>query len=61
MTIDRQMVGDFALAVLIALPMAAFARPDPLMPQAKTAAAPVVQTAVVAQLAPVTQRSSLLG
>ena len=60
--IDRQLIGDVALAVLIALPTVAVARPQPFVHQDHAAAAaPLVKTAAVAQRAPVAPRLSLLG
>jgi hypothetical protein len=59
--IDRHMIGDIALAVLIALPTVAIARPEPLIHKDHVVRTPLVQSAVVAQRTPMTPRSSLLG
>jgi hypothetical protein len=59
--VDRQLIGDIALAVLIALPTAAIARPGMLLHKDAVAAVPLIQTTAVAQRAPLTRQSSLLG
>jgi hypothetical protein len=60
--IDRHFVGDFALAVLLAIPAVAISRPQPLTPKDRhLAAIPLVQTAAAAQRPPLTPHSSLLG
>lgn len=46
--IDRQMLGDIGLAILIALPTAAFARPEPVVSD-KIAVSPVVEQAAAAE------------
>lgn len=58
---DRQLIGDVALAVLIALPTTAIARPEPLFHTDRTAVVPLAQTPSVAERVPVTPRASLLG
>jgi hypothetical protein len=60
MTIDRQLLGDIALAVLLALPTAAFARPEPLVSQ-ETATTPMVEKAAIVERSSVERRVSLLG
>jgi hypothetical protein len=58
--VDRQWLGDLGLAVLLALPFAAFAAPQPTPPP-KNAAAPMhAQTAAADRLA-ADGRISLLG
>jgi hypothetical protein len=59
--LDRQLIGDVALAVLIALPTAALARPDPLNHKDRAAVVPLAQTPAMAERAPLTSRDSLLG
>ena len=60
--IDRQFIGDVALAVLIALPTVAMAGPQPLVHKDHAVEAiPLVNSAVIAQRAPVAPRLSLLG
>jgi hypothetical protein len=56
---DRHLIGDVALAVLIALPAAALARPEPLIHKDRPAVVQLAQTPAVAD--PLTQRDSLLG
>jgi hypothetical protein len=58
MMIDRHFIGDVGLAVLLAFPTMALARPQPF--QAHTgAAAPLLEKAAVADRTPVEQRYSL--
>lgn len=59
--VDRHLIGDIALAVLIALPTAALARPEPLIHKDRAAVVPLAQTPAIAERAPLTQRDSLLG
>jgi hypothetical protein len=59
--VDRQLIGDVALAILIALPTAALARPEPLLHSDRAAVVPLAQTPALAERAPITQRDSLLG
>jgi hypothetical protein len=59
--VDRQLIGDIALAILIALPTAALARPEPLVQKDRAAVVPLAQTPAVAERAALTQRDSLLG
>ncbi|MEA3068523.1 MAG: hypothetical protein QOK41_1930 [Sphingomonadales bacterium] len=56
---DRQALGDLAFAVLLALPMATLARPQPVVH--KAAAAPAVITVASADHSPGNGRISLLG
>ena len=46
--IDRHMIGDVALAVLLALPTAAFSRPQAGLPASTAQAAPLVEQAALA-------------
>ena len=57
--IDRRMVGDLALAVLIALPTVAMARPEPLVHKDRIAAIPLMHTSAIAQRS--TERDRLPG
>jgi hypothetical protein len=60
--IDRHLVGDVALAVLLAIPAVAISRPQPFLPKDRhSAAVPLVQSAAAAQRPPLTPHSSLLG
>jgi hypothetical protein len=60
--IDRHFVGDVALAVLLAIPVVATCRLQPMLPEDKhSAKAPLVRTAAAAQRPPLTPHSSLLG
>jgi hypothetical protein len=59
--VDRHLIGDIALAVLIALPTTAIARPEPLFHTDRAAVVPLAQTSSMAERVPLTQRSSLLG
>jgi hypothetical protein len=59
--LDRHFIGDVALAVLIALPTAALARPEPLIHNDRAAVVPLSQTPAVAERGPVGPRDGLLG
>ena len=59
MIIDRQLIGDLSLAVLLALPLAALAHAQPF--QHRTVAAPVGAPVASAEHAPGAGRISLLG
>ena len=56
--VDRQWLGDLSLAVLLALPLAALARPQPTIPHRTSSAAAKV---AVADRLPGNGRISLLG
>jgi hypothetical protein len=58
--VDRQWLGDLGLAVLLALPFAAFAVPQPTMPP-KNVAMPVHAQTAAADRLPGNGRISLLG
>jgi hypothetical protein len=47
--IDRHLIGDVGLAVLLAFPTLALARPQTPPPQHETAAAPMVEKAAIAE------------
>jgi hypothetical protein len=59
--LDRRWIGDLSLAILLALPLAAFARPQPVIPTEKIAAASPVTLAATDRLSPANGRISLLG
>ena len=59
--IDRRMIGDLALAVLIALPTVVMARPGPAVHKDRIAAIPLMPTSATAERTPIDNRSSLLG
>ena len=59
--IDRRMIGDLALAVLIAMPTVVIARPGPVAQQDRIAAVPLMQASATAERTPISDRSSLLG
>jgi hypothetical protein len=59
--IDRQMIGDLALAVLIAMPTVVLARPGPVAHNDRIAAVPLMQGSAIAERTSVQARSSLLG
>ena len=59
MIIDRHLFGDLSLAVLLALPLAALAHPQPL--HLKAVAAPVAAQVATAEHSPGAGRISLLG
>jgi hypothetical protein len=62
MTIERQWMGDIALAVLLAMPTLALSRPQAVLPHDHPAAAtPMVQQAALAERSPVERRFSLPG
>lgn len=61
MTIDRHLVGDVGLAVLLALPTLALARPDPTTKDMTPAVAPLVEKAALAESTAVERRFSLAG
>ena len=59
--IDRQLLGDIGLAILLAAPTLALARPQTAVAEDKpTAAAPLIQQAALAQ-SPTERRFSLEG
>lgn len=49
--LDRHLIGDVALAVLIAFPSLALARPQPATPAQTSATAPLPERAVLADRA----------
>jgi hypothetical protein len=59
MTMDRHMFADLALAVLIALPLTAMARPQPV--NEKATAASVAAKVAIASHSPTEGRIGLLG
>lgn len=59
--VDRRMIGDLALAVLIALPTVAMARPEPLVHKDRIAAIPLMQSPTLAERTPINGPSNLLG
>ena len=62
MTIDRHFVGDVGLAILLALPTLALARPQPDVPKdTAPAVAPLVEKAALAERIAVERRFSLAG
>ena len=62
MTIDRHFAGDVGLAVLLALPTLALARPQPDVPKdTAPAVAPLVEKAALAERIAVERRFSLAG
>ena len=56
--IDRHLLGDVGLAVLLAFPTLALARPQAPVP-AQTASAPLVDKAAIAEQTPVQRRFNL--
>ena len=57
--IDRRLLGDLSLAILLTLPLLALARPD--MPAQRSEAAPAAAKLTVADRLPGEGRISLLG
>jgi hypothetical protein len=55
---DRHLMGDVGLAVLLAFPTLALARPQPVFPQ-NAAAAPLAERAANAEQTPVQRRYDL--
>jgi hypothetical protein len=47
--IDRQLIGDVGVAILLAVPTLALSRPQVMTPDDKPAAAPLIQQAALAQ------------
>ena len=62
MTFDRHLLGDIGLAVLLALPTLALARPQAAIgPREPAAAAPLIEQAALADRTQVERRFSLEG
>lgn len=62
MTIDRHFVGDVGLAVLLALPTLALARPQATLPKhTAPTVTPLVERAALAERTTVERRFSLAG
>lgn len=62
MTIDRHLLGDIGLAVLLAMPTLALARPQPMVENdGRAATAPLLEQAALAERTPVERRFSLSG
>jgi hypothetical protein len=59
MMIDRHLIGDVGLAVLLAFPTLALARPQAPLPAQTTATAPLVDRAAVAEQTAVQRRFNL--
>ena len=57
---DRQLLGDLGLAVLLALPTAALARPEPVTPS-QAAEAPLIEKAALADRTTIERRAILPG
>jgi len=55
---DRHLIGDVAIACLLAIPTVAFSRPQPAV-QTSVAAAPLVAKAAYAERTPVEKMVSL--
>ena len=58
--IDRHLVGDIGLAILLALPSAAFVRPEPIVSK-HAATTTVMEKAAVADQSAVERRVTLPG
>jgi hypothetical protein len=62
MTIDRHLVGDIGLAVLLAMPTLALSRPQPMVEhETAVTAAPLLQQAALAERTQAERRFSLPG
>jgi len=59
MMIDRHLIGDVGLAVLLAFPTLALARPQPPISQPTAATAPLADKAAVAEQTAVQRRYNL--
>ena len=57
--VDRHLLGDVGLAVLLAFPTLALARPQAAIPARTSAASPLIEKAALAERTPVQQRYSL--
>jgi len=58
---DRRLIGDVALAVLLAMPTLALARPQQAVPEQTAQAAPMVEQAALADQSSTERRFSLDG
>ena len=58
--IDRQLIGDVGLAILLALPTAALSRPQPVVPK-QAAATPLIEQAALVDQSPTERRFSVDG
>ena len=56
---DRHLLGDVGLAVLLAFPTLALARPQAPVPATTTTTAPLVDKAAIAEQTPVQRRFNL--
>jgi hypothetical protein len=62
MTVDRHLLGDIGLAVLLAMPTLALARPQPMVENDTAAAGtPLLEQAALAERTQVERRFSLPG
>ena len=57
--IDRHLLGDIGLAILLAMPTLALARPQATLPDTNAHTAPLVQQAAIAERTTPERRSSL--
>jgi len=57
--IDRHLIGDVGLAVLLAFPTLAMARPQPPVAAHETASSTIAAKAAIAEQTPVQRRYSL--
>jgi hypothetical protein len=57
--IDRHMLGDIGLAVLLAWPTVALSRPQQAVPEPSAAAAPLVEQAALSEQSPTERRFTL--
>jgi hypothetical protein len=61
MTVDRHLIGDIGLAVLLALPTLALSRPQSVVENKAAATAPLLEQAALAERSSVERRFSLPG
>ena len=59
--VDRRLIGDIALAVLLAMPTLALARPQQGVPEQTARVAPMVEQAALADQSSTERRFSLDG
>lgn len=58
---DRRLIGDFAIATLLAIPTIAFSRPQPSSAEIQGLSSPIVEKAAFAERTSVEKRADIVA